>query len=178
MKENLKDIYDFSDSKHCLPFLYDYAMKKHPETILELGVHMGYSTRVLLIAVQQYGGTVYSVDVSAGPTVQNTIKIINAMKLESNWKLIISDSRNVKWDRDIHMLYIDSSHKHGVTLAELEKYSPFVTQEGRIFMHDVANPLYLGVMGAINEFIEKNPVWEYRVLTEKTHGLGVLYRKV
>lgn len=152
-------------------------MTHQPKNILELGVHLGYSTRVLLIAAQQYGGTVYSVDKSSSTAVQNTIKIINEWKLKSNWKLIISDSRDIEWNKPIDMMYIDSSHKHGVTLAELKKFSPFVTQEGRIFMHDIVNPLYLGVIKAINEFIEKNPIWKYKVLTEETHGLGVLYRK-
>jgi len=165
-----------NDSYKCLPFLYDYVIRRNPINILELGVHMGYSTRILLLGASQYGGHVDSVDIALNDAVKSTMENINKWGLNRFWTLIINDSLYVNWTKDIDMLYIDSLHTYPHTLYELEKYYEFCNDNTRIFLHDCSHPLYKeDIMRSIREFTY-NIGWEYEILTEETNGLAMLYK--
>jgi len=155
----------WSDIQYALPTMYYDILLKDYKSVLELGVRWGTSTTALLLAVKKTGGHLTSIDISECIGAQEMIK---KLKLSRYWTFIHSNDLDVEWNKQIDMLFIDTSHTYSQTLAELEKYSPYVT--GVIYLHDtVEEPC----RSAIESFVKSNPVWKYEELGGQ-YGLGKL----
>jgi len=157
----------WSDIQYALPTFYYHILLKDCKNVLELGVRHGISTKVLLLALRKTGGHLTSVDINECLETQYGIAKVG---LQHWWTFINENDLDVKWDKPIDMLFIDTSHTYHQTLAELEKYSPFVT--GTIFLHDtVEYPCRL----AVEVFVDIYPFWKYEELGGQ-YGLGKLTR--
>jgi len=153
------DTFKKSDIYEHLQTLYDYALKA--QIILELGVREGESTKAFLEACKTTGGKVISIDIQDCHTVSEDL----------NWQFIQSDDLDIGWDKDIDLLFIDTSHDYGQTLAELEKFIPFVKRGGVILMHDTDNK---EVRQAIGDYL-KDKLENYRIeIRDNCYGLGIL----
>jgi predicted O-methyltransferase YrrM len=155
--------------------LYNYSIG-YPNTkvIVELGTRTGESTTAFIAAVNDTGGTVYSIDIN--------YKCEELFKDEPRWKFIWGHDLNIgqKWNIPIDVLFIDTDHFYYLTLNELELWTKYIKPDSIILMHDTnvdqnLNPDgKMQVKPAILEFLKRNP--EKYSFTELTNcnGLGII----
>lgn len=101
------------------------------------------------------------------------------MDKEERYHFIQGNSLEVKWDKQIDFLFIDSGHAYDLTLKEMDKYLPFVVEKGIVCMHDTGefNNVFFDCRKAMLDYVGKNPVWNYRTLSNQ-NGLSILRRKI
>ncbi|GAF82370.1 unnamed protein product [marine sediment metagenome] len=154
----------------CLKILYSYAVKS--KVIVELGVSLGISTRVLLLACKEGNGHLWSVDIGSCPPIELWVK---KRGLDQYWTFIVmKDLEYAKtWNKPIDLLFIDTTHTFDQTLKELEAYSSYV--KGNIFLHDTKVGMY-GVGSAITSFTHKHSNWKREEIPKIRYGLARLYK--
>jgi predicted O-methyltransferase YrrM len=161
-----------SDIVQHLPQLHDEA-STGDAVVIELGVRSGNSTSAFLAAVEAHGGHVYSVDIGRPPVPWHG---------HAQWTFTMGDDLTLVDDLpDCDVLFIDTSHHYGHTLAELKAYVPKVKPGGVVLMHDVelerpdgahpADPPF-PVRVATDEFCQANGLTPEYVTG--CYGLGVI----
>lgn len=147
-----------------LPFLTKVCLDLEAKTILELGVRDGNSTRAFLDAAKILNAKVISVD------IEDCSKLFN----DGNWEFYQMNDLDYVLSEEIDVLFIDTSHTFGQTLAELEKFAPMVKNYGVIILHDtVSCP---DVYAAVKLFLmcHDEYVLEHRI---NCNGLGILWKR-
>lgn len=140
------------------------------KTVLELGTAEGESTLALLQAAHQIGGEVYSIDVD--PCLEAR-KMIENNGLLDRWTFIQGDDLQVKWEKGIDHLFIDTNHEFQHTLKELKKYEPYVREGGIITLHDIVS--FPQVMEAITEYMKnRDDLRLYKYF--HNNGLAVIFK--
>lgn len=126
----LERLTPWSDIQDCLPRLHERAARIPRVSVLELGVRSGNSTAAFLAAAERADGHVWSVDI-APPAVP-------AQWADSGrWTFTLGDDMIVTPPAGpFDILFIDSSHRYGHTLAELKRYVPLVKPGGKVLAHD------------------------------------------
>lgn len=123
----------WSDIQQHLPELYDTAARYPQARVLELGVRWGTSTAALLAAVEAGGGHLWSVDI-AQPAVPDWWASAGL------WTLTVGDDLDPavtgRQPAAVDVLFLDTSHVYGQTLAELRLYVPRVAAGGTVLCHD------------------------------------------
>lgn len=120
----------WSDIRDCLERLRQRAAAYPGVSVLELGVRTGNSTAAFLAAAEQVDGHVWSVDIDP-PQVPGWWLGCG------RWTLTVGDDMIVTPpSRRFDVLFIDSSHRYGHTVAELRRFVPLVVPHGRVLLHD------------------------------------------
>jgi len=122
-------------------WLAELLMITKPKTIVELGTESGNSTRVFLEYIKHFGATLVSVDID--PNCAD-------YKQEGYTRVIADDVEYAKTyqngsNKEIDLLFIDTSHIYEHTMKELELYIPLMSSKGIICFHDTniySGPLY------------------------------------
>lgn len=111
---------------------------------LEIGVYKG---RSLWAAAQvaKPGVELWGIDELPNPKIPNT-------------NFIRGDSKKVKWNKKIDVLFIDGDHTYEGCKADIEKYAPFVKPGGCILFHD-CDETSTGVVWAVAEFCYPSKQW-------------------
>jgi predicted O-methyltransferase YrrM len=151
-----------------LPTLFILTKELKLSRVLELGVESGNSTIALLEAASQINGHVWSIDIRA---CEEAGALVRRCGLESYWTFIQGNDLAVEWKEPIDHLFIDSHHIYPHTLAELNKFEPFVSPGGLISLHDSFS--FPGVNRAVRKYFEGRrdiTIYEYR----NSHGLLLL----
>ena len=121
----------WSDALEQLPLLRDAARSYWRPAIAELGTRTGESTSAFLAGAAASGGHVWSVDY--GPATEEWLD--NGL-----WSFLAADDMSEQaaaWlPGELDILFIDTSHLYGHTLAELRKYAPRVRPGGLVLCHD------------------------------------------
>ncbi len=126
---------------HLYYTVYKKSCAKEKPTILELGTHRGMSTLMFLQAVQQRGGSVFSVDIDDQ---------YRDLSNSSNWTFIHSDSTKVdKIVEDypalkdgIDILLIDSLHTKEHVSKEFWGWEPYLNKDAFIIFDDIDPNIY------------------------------------
>jgi len=159
-----------SDIWEHLAMLYMLTIELNLKTILELGTAEGESTLALLSAADKIEGKVYSIDINP---CQMAREVVERFGLLDRWTFIQGDDLQVKWERRIDILFIDTSHEYEHTLKELEKYEPFVRNGGVIILHDIVS--YPSVMKAVDKYLKnRDDLRLYKQL--HNNGLAVIFK--
>lgn len=156
-----------SDIKPLLPILYDYAYKCN--SVLELGVRTGNSTRVFLNANLR---RLTSVDIQEDYFVRDLFNVATVLQYDYNY--IIADSLTYIDDRYYDMLFIDTDHTYDQLKAELNRYHRSIDKY--IIIHDVCT-YGQNLMPAIMEFmVDVVGEWMVDYYTTESNGLCILKR--
>lgn len=141
-----------------------YSLLDEVKTIVELGTHIGCSTRIFLMSDPE---KLISIDIEKQPIIE-TIE-----KEYDNFQFILSDTLKIDPVPKCDLLLIDSDHSYKHVITELYKYEPNVSRY--ILMHDINLP---AVDKAMNEFLEnKKNKWKLDLrFNGRYHSLGVLKR--
>lgn len=160
-----------TDIHEHLTTLYMLACEFKCKTILELGTRSGESTLALTLAAKKTHGKVYSIDIEE---CRQAEKLIIDRSLSDFWEFIRCDDLEIKWERKIDFLFIDTSHTYEQTFCELSKFEPMVEVGGIIVLHDSVS--CSGVIQAIVDYIQGKPdlsVYEYL----NNNGLCVVFKE-
>jgi predicted O-methyltransferase YrrM len=182
--------YGNQDSDRHVLTCFSIAMQIHAKRILELGVRTGNTTFPFLLAAQELGGMVHSVDLE--PT---TFQCPEELRLY--WKFFQSDAHS--WlERNINtqpgqydLIYIDDWHSYDHVKRELELLAPICTPSTVILLHDLmhsfghpnyrsdpdcSDPQWAGG-GPYRAVAELDPaVWEWSTIPVN-HGFTILRKK-
>ena len=123
----------WSDAQEQLPLLRDAARSFARPVIAELGTRTGESTAAFLAGAAAAGGHVWSADIAPA--------MVPAWWRETGrWSFLAADDMSgeaAEWlPAEPDILFIDTSHLYGHTLAELRKYVPRVRPGGLVLCHD------------------------------------------
>lgn len=167
--------------------IFGITLGMRAKRILELGVRSGNTTMPLLIAAEQTGGMVHSVDID--PT-----GFVCPGALRPFWKFHQSDA--IAWLRDnqsnqYDVVYIDDWHSYAHVKQELELLTNMVSPSSVILLHDLmyggTHPRYHSEVnttdpqwaggGPYRAVAELDPaVWEWSTIPVN-HGLTLLRKK-
>lgn len=139
--------------------------------ILEIGVARANSTKRILDALDkrtQTGrrgtGHLYSID------IDSLCARRVPEQLRKYWTFICGDSKEIPWDKEIDILFIDGDHSYEMAKSDFERFEKFLKPGGLIFMHDVLVERY-----GVKDFWEE--ITYPKVILPFTSGLGVV-RKI
>ncbi len=118
-------------------FLFNLAWQVKAQLVVEIGLGPGDSTSVLLLAMQQTGGRLISIDIYDQPIAEQKVDQVG---LRNRWEFIKQPSELVaqSWpkDRKIDILLIDGKHSYNQVKMEYKLYKPLMRKGGYILFHD------------------------------------------
>lgn len=130
-----------------------YFMARECDTILELGVRDGISTRALAWGLQdsclgEGSKKMISVDILPYPSMLR--KDLDGCGF---WQFVRTNDRCFECDDSFDIVFIDTSHIYEHTKFELEKFGKLARRW--IICHDYSEILFPGVVRAVDEFCHK-----------------------
>ncbi|MCL4379219.1 MAG: class I SAM-dependent methyltransferase [Candidatus Marsarchaeota archaeon] len=139
----------------CL-YLYNLVRTKKPSIVLETGVSKGFSSRIILEALQRNGkGKLISTEIS--DNVGNLV----TPHLKKRWFLVVDKNGNalsiaMKKVRTIDIFMHDSSHTHDNMLKDFTSALKKIKSNGLILSDDVeSNSAFVEFAKSLN----KNPIY-------------------
>ena len=144
-----------SDISYHLPYFREVARGN----VIEIGTYQGASTSAFILAVQEKGGHVWSIDrdqydeAMALACPEWTFLHMNSLDPDETLPLLPSSA---------DVLFIDGSHEYEDVKEDLANYGGLVKPGGIILMHDICPPdtsifgggvYFEGVRRAFDEFV-------------------------
>ena len=162
----MRGTYPFEDLFEQIAFYYK-AGRRNGLIILEIGVRGGCSTKRFLIGLEKRNksgrkGKLYSID------IKECHRTVSKMS-KDYWEFICSDSKLVKWDKEIDVLYIDGDHSYEGCKADYDKYEPYVRKGGLILIHDTTL-----CMNEVGKFFWEEINYPRANLNIARSGLGIV----
>jgi hypothetical protein len=162
-----------SDINQNLHILYDLA--KECETVIEMGVRTGVSTRAFL----NTGVSLISFDIVKNDEVEILFRL--AKSKGKNAQYVIDDVLKIEI-QETDLLFIDTLHTYEQLSQELklhgnkaQKYLAFHDTHTFGLSGEVGNDRR-GLLPAIMEFLSKNPHWKVKTHRMNNNGMTVLER--
>jgi hypothetical protein len=162
-----------SDINQNLPVLYELA--KECETIVEMGVRTGVSTRAFL----NTDAALMSIDIKKNTTVEKLFALANAGGKSCQY--IINDVLQIEIS-ETDLLFIDTLHTYEQLTQELKLHGNkakkyLIFHDTHTFGVSGENGIdKRGLMPAIIEFLIANPHWSFYIHKTNNNGLTVLKR--
>ena len=124
---------DQSSEIEVLHFLRCLVVLLKPDVILETGTHLGYGTAALAQGCKDnQAGHVWTVEHYA-PFLQRAFPLLQENGLMDWVDFISGDAREVTFDHQIDLLFIDGGTERNL---ELSHFAPLLSPRGVILMHD------------------------------------------
>jgi len=171
----LEDIFQKSKSASTgfslhYPFLYSCVLGLESKNVFEFG--SGYSTHVILNALEETGGILTSCDVtdySVNPSITEFTKNSNRWNFyHGNSTEIFNDIELEQYDLILH----DGSHVGEEVLVDLNNIYPYLKHDGILITHDTRHhTLGAGMSKAVDDFVQDKDV-EYATLP---YGYGLTF---
>ena len=171
----LEDIFQKSKSASTgfslhYPFLYSCVLGLESKNVFEFG--SGYSTHVILNALEETGGILTSCDVtdySVNPSITEFTKNSNRWNFyHGNSTEIFNDIELEQYDLILH----DGSHVGEEVLVDLNNIYPYLKHDGILITHDTRHhTLGDGMSKAVDDFVQDKDV-EYATLP---YGYGLTF---
>lgn len=169
---------------NCWPYLgLLYLEARKAETILELGVGIGRSTRTLLCGCRDgRGGFLWSVDWDKGLTPRTVAEIIENLGLSKYWEWVRQDFFDIpdEWFKShpVDLVWIDIGvSQTGIPISPdrtffemVRKCSLSLKTGGRLLLHNICHNQR--AREDLLRFIENGGYKHQEILT--MHGLGII----
>tara|TARA_B100002019_G_scaffold118987_1_gene102143 strand:+ start:2377 stop:2961 length:585 start_codon:yes stop_codon:yes gene_type:complete len=134
-------------------FLYSCIVGMESKKVFEFG--SGFSTHVILHALEKTGGVLTSVDINDHTVNTN---ITEFSKNSDRWNFYHGNSNEMFADEDVEfeqydVILHDGSHIGEEVLVDLNNIYPYLKHDGILITHDTRHAtLGEGMMGAVEEF--------------------------
>mgnify|MGYP003150009317 CR=1 FL=1 len=153
-------------------FLYSCVIGLESKNVFEFG--SGFSTHVILNALEKTGGVLTSVDVNDHTVNTN----ITEFSINSDrWNFYHGNSNDMFSDEDVvfeqyDLILHDGSHIGDEVLVDLNNIYPYLKHDGILITHDTRHhTLGEGMSKAVKEFVKDKDV-EYATLP---YGYGLTF---
>tara|TARA_B100000131_G_scaffold92034_1_gene88803 strand:+ start:1548 stop:2132 length:585 start_codon:yes stop_codon:yes gene_type:complete len=153
-------------------FLYSCVIGLESKNVFEFG--SGFSTHVILNALEKTGGVLTSVDVNDHTVNTN----ITEFSINSDrWNFYHGNSNDMFSDEDVvfeqyDLILHDGSHIGDEVLVDLNNIYPYLKHDGILITHDTRHhTLGEGMSKAVEEFVKDKDV-EYATLP---YGYGLTF---
>ena len=140
--ENISNKFNFIK----YPIIWYVLIRKfHLKKIVETGVSMGWSSYMILKALErEKEGKLYSIDIDSSEKLkqEGSVGYLVPKKLNHNWKLILGDSNKLlrptlEKIKNIDMFIHDSDHSYKTMLYEFQLSWKFLNQKGFLCSDDI-----------------------------------------
>tara|TARA_B100000427_G_scaffold263954_1_gene228960 strand:+ start:3921 stop:4499 length:579 start_codon:yes stop_codon:yes gene_type:complete len=152
------------------PFLYSCVVGLECENVFEFGT--GYSTHVILNALEKTGGVLTSCDVT---DYNQNPSITEFTKNSDKWNFYNGNSTEIFEDIEMEqyeLILHDGSHVGEEVLVDLNNIYPYLKHDGILITHDTRHhTLGAGMSKAVEEFVKDKDV-EYCTLP---YGYGLTF---
>lgn len=134
-------------------FLYSCVVGMESKNVFEFG--SGFSTHVILNALEKTGGTLTSVDINDHTVNTN---ITEFSKNSDRWNFYHGNSNEIFTDESVEfeqydIILHDGSHISEEVLVDLNNIYPYLKYDGILITHDTRHAtLGEGMMSAVEEF--------------------------
>ena len=134
-------------------FLYSSVVGMETKNVFEFG--SGFSTHVILHALEKTGGVLTSVDVT---NFSDNPNITDFSKSSDKWSFYHGNSNELFADKDVEfeqydLILHDGSHIGEEVLVDLNNIYPYLKNDGILITHDTRNhTLGKSMIGAAEEF--------------------------
>lgn len=108
-----------------------------------------FDSRKRIYSIDNYVGHP-NLDVTSEVALQNYRNNIKKYNLQDYCELIIANSEDIEFDKEIGFLFIDGGHSYEQIKKDIEKWIPKVAKNGIIIFHDYSNA-FPDVVKAIEE---------------------------
>tara|TARA_B100001059_G_C17540359_1_gene430072 strand:- start:111 stop:698 length:588 start_codon:yes stop_codon:yes gene_type:complete len=134
-------------------FLYSCIVGMESKNVFEFG--SGFSTHVILNALEKTGGVLTSVDVT---NYSDNPNVTDFSKNSDKWSFYHGNSNEIFSDEEVEfdqydVILHDGSHVGSEVLVDLNNIYPYLKNDGILITHDTRHhTLGSGMMGAAEEF--------------------------
>lgn len=134
-------------------FLYSCVVGMESKKVFEFG--SGFSTHVILHALEKTGGVLTSVDVT---NYTDNPNVTQFSQDSDRWNFYNGNSNEMFADEDVEfdqydLILHDGSHIDSEVLVDLNNIYPYLKHDGILITHDTRHAtLGEGMMGAVKEF--------------------------
>lgn len=135
--------------------LYKYCKKMHNGILLEIGRKHGGST--VLMAAPLDDGHLYSIDI-----VMHKCVAEYTSSYSNKITFITGNSKEIEWDTQIDLVFIDGDHSYIGVKNDIEKFVPYVKKNGYLVLHDIVGKKSI-LQPLVDILIKEGWVEEYRV---------------
>jgi len=146
--------------------------------ILNIGVYKGASMHCLREGAPR--AHLVGIDVA-----QRYVQYLDILDAEFIWK----DTRQVDWNREIHLLFVDGGHSYEVVRSDILKFATHVARGGIAAFHDYYRSQEyleerkrrypkrapLGVAKAVNELCTRESGWQEIAVVDSIAAFQRLY---
>jgi hypothetical protein len=165
-----------SDLNEHMPVLHNLALECN--SIVEFGVGYGKSTRAFMYALTETLGTLNSYDIILHDGVEEMFDNANRDGLSALYHSQSTLECDIK---ETDLLFVDSHHTYTQVKGELERHGDKIKKF--IAFHDTQlygisgqDPGTVGIMPAINEWMDSHPQWKIKQEYYNNNGLLVVER--
>lgn len=160
--------------------LYEFVLELKPEKVLEIGVHVGQSTKTILMALEKNKkGTLVSIDRKRrsplSPGYLDLASRFHLIRGSSHDERVFEVVKNILKDNELYnILFIDGDHSYDGVKQDWENYTPMVKPGGLIILHDVTNR-NVGIKDFWKEITWDKFVFDWgRARSRVIPGLGII----
>ena len=169
-----------TDIAEHIPIFCKLVKKYKPKVLVELG--RGQSTFVFATLMKDLG-QFYSIDFNRKSVCRlfpEGGKLMLGLNRMKHVHFIDGDDMDIvkTWDKDIDILFIDTSHTYEHTKGELNTWCKHVS--GVVILHDTdhKDPIFVGCRKALDEFLLENKGYTVEHIKDKIGcGLSILIKK-
>jgi len=153
-------------------FLYSCIVGMESKNVFEFG--SGFSTHVILHALEKTGGVLTSVDIT---NYSDNPNVTNFSKNSDKWSFYHGNSNDIFSDKEVEfdqydVILHDGSHVGEEVLVDLNNIYPYLKHDGILITHDTRHhTLGEGMSKAVQDFVSDKDV-EYATLP---YGYGLTF---
>lgn len=144
-----------------------------PKAVLETGTNAGYSACCIARGLQDAGGEgrLVTLDLKETPQlfrgteIEHLIAFVRCNSLEVDIRTLLEAAGGV---RRFDMLVLDSDHRYGTLIGEINRFAPLLTVGGTMVMHDTF--VYDGLALVVRELTASGAFEVVNLPTPRTHG--------
>ena len=143
-------------------------------TLVEIGVGFGFVSTGLAVYASQVDGRYHGIEVQ-----ENRVVLVNEKIAEFGGfgHVIHGDSKKIKWDRQIDLLFVDGDHGYEAVKSDLGRFGKWVNLSGVVCCHDYGK--YTEIKRACDEWWEsRKESWDRLRLSSHRKDSLVVFRRM
>ena len=129
-----------SDVAMVLGLLFGMALSANAQSIVEIGVQNGLSTRMLCLAAQQNGGYLVSCDTDPKCGEGELKEDLLRLDLLPYWTFHAMPSQEMPVIENSDFLYVDGDHGYEAVCADMARHGKAVRDGGLVVLDDYGFP--------------------------------------